>query len=501
MKKTEASIERPPVVAIMGHIDHGKSTLLDYVRKSNIVDKEAGGITQHIAAYEVERKAPDGSLKRITFLDTPGHEAFGSLRVRGAQVADIAILIISAEDGVKPQTLEALECIKKDELPFVVAINKIDKAGANIDKTKQDLAEHDVFVEGYGGNISWVGISAKTGEGVDELLDLVLLTAELESFTGDAHTPGSGVIIESNLDTKKGITATAIIKNGTVSRGDFAVSGISISPLRIVEDFQGKMLSKATFSSPIRIVGWDSLPEVGAPFTVVKTKKEALALVEKAKETGDHENEKVQHKAEEGVLTIPVVIKADTTGSLEAIRYEMKKIEKERITVQIILSAIGPVNESDIKAASINENALVIGFNTKIDPQARSIAERLNIEIHSFDIIYKLTEWLNQTLIDKTPSIEVEESTGRAKILKVFSKTKDKQVVGGRAEVGAMVSGAQVKILRRDGEIGMGRIKGLQMQKVEAQSVPEGNEFGAMIESRIELIPGDHIETFKVVKK
>ena len=249
---TQTRIVRPPVIVVMGHIDHGKSTLLDYIRNTNVVDKEAGGITQHISAYEVMHAGKDGKTYPITFLDTPGHEAFQSMRQRGALVADIAILVVSAEDGVKQQTLEALKAIRSDEIPFIVAINKIDRPGADIDRTKQNLAENDIYVEGYGGDIPFVAISAKTGEGIPELLDILLLVAELESLSADTAKNGQGIIIESNLDTKKGITATAIILDGTLRKGEFAVSGNSISPLRIVENFAGKPIESATFSSPVQ---------------------------------------------------------------------------------------------------------------------------------------------------------------------------------------------------------------------------------------------------------
>ncbi len=489
--------ERPPVITIMGHIDHGKSTLLDHIRKTNVVDKEAGGITQHLSAYEVIHTGKNEKEKKITFLDTPGHEAFGAIRARGAKVADIGILVVSAEDGVKPQTLEALRILKDDNIPFVVAINKIDKPGASVDRTKQNLAENDIFIEGYGGNVPWTAISAKTGEGVPELLDLLLLVAELEELTADSDANGSGIIIESNLDTKKGIIATAIIKDGTVRLGQFAVCEESVSPLRIIENFLGKPIKEATFSSPIRIIGWDSPPKVGSEFICLTDKKEAASLAAKNKT----DTIKAPQAVDDGKTIIPVIVRADTAGSIDALVYEIAKLENERIVPKIVLSGIGPVSENDIRVASSHENPLVVAFHSPIDPQAGSLALRLGISIDQFDIIYKLTEWLEQALSERTPKIEVEETTGQAKILKFFSKTREKQVIGGRVESGEIVSGEQVKILRRDEEIGRGRIRELQTQKEKIGRVEEGKEFGAMIESKTEIAPGDKIECFATVNK
>jgi translation initiation factor IF-2 len=500
MKDTNQNlIERPSIIAVMGHIDHGKSTLLDYIRKTNVTEREAGGITQHLSAYEVNHEGKDGEVHRITFLDTPGHEAFRAIRTRGARVADIGILVVSAEDGVKPQTIEALNSLREANMPFVVAINKIDKPGANIEKTKQNLAENDVYLEGYGGKVPWVAISAKTGDGVSELLDLLLLVAELEEFKANPLTAASGFVIESNLDTKKGIVATAIITDGTIKKGLFAVCGNSISPTRILENFLGKPINEATFSSPIRIIGWDSQPLVGEKFICFSDKKDAFAEIEKYSEI--KEKTDVMEILPTDVVVIPVVLKADTSGSLEALLYEITKLANDRIKFKIILSNVGPVAENDVKAAGAHLGALVIGFHTKVEPTAASLALRIGIKVESFDIIYKLTEWLEETLKERTPSIEAEEVTGKAKILKFFSITKDKQILGGKVESGAISVNEAVKIMRRDVEIARGRIRELQMQKEKTSSVPEDKEFGAMIEAKIEIAPGDRIESFTIVNK
>jgi translation initiation factor IF-2 len=498
IKETKNFVERPPIIAVMGHIDHGKSTLLDYIRKTNIVDKEAGGITQHLSAYEVVHKGKGGKEHKITFLDTPGHEAFKAIRARGAHVADIGVLVVSAEDGVKPQTLEALLVIKESKIPYVVAINKIDKEGANIDRTKQNLAENDVFVEGYGGEIPWVAISAKVGTGVSELLDLLLLVAELEELKANPDLQAKGIIIESNLDSKKGITATAIITDGTLKKGEFAQCGKSISPLRIVDDFLGKPIETASFSTPIRIVGWDSAPTVGLEFNCFKDKKGALESVSKY---NPDEEKAIKKEVDLTKTVIPIILKADTSGSLDALIYEVGKLANDRILPTVVLSGIGPVTENDVRAASTNDNAFIIGFHTKVEPQAESLALRLGTPLHSFDIIYKMTEWLVDALKERTPAIESEEMKGRAKIIKLFSKTRDKQIIGGKVETGTISVNEVVKILRRDADIGQGRIKELQMQKNKVSSVEEGKEFGAMVEAKIEIAPSDRIESFTIVKR
>ena len=489
--------ERAPVVVIMGHIDHGKSTLLDYIRKTNITDKEAGGITQHISAYEVVHEK-DGTKKKITFLDTPGHAAFAKMRSRGANVADIAILVVSAEDGVKPQTVEALKAIRGAGLPFVVAINKIDKPAANIERTKQNLAENDVYLEGYGGDVSWVAISAKTGQGVNELLDLILLAAELADFKGDAGKKAEGIVIETKLDTKKGISATLIIKDGMLSRGAYIVAGDAWTPVRIMENFLGKPIESASFGSPIQIIGWTKLPEVGSVFYAVDSKKEAEAAA-----TG-YKKEIVAAKkiAEAGIVekvVIPVILKTDTVGSLEGIEHEINKIKNESVEVRMIQSGIGPISEIDIKGALGAAGAVVLGFNVKTDSAALNLADRSGIVVKNFDIIYKLSEYLEALAVERTPK-PTEEIKGVATILKVFSKQRDRQVIGGKVMSGALKVGEIVTIRRRAAEIGTGKIRNLQQMKADVDTVAEGKEFGAQLESKIDLASNDTIESIKLLK-
>ena len=498
---SEAQTERPPIVVVMGHIDHGKSTLLDSIRKSNVVAGEAGGITQHISAYEVTHQNEKGEEKRITFLDTPGHEAFQKMRFRGAEIADIAILVVSAEEGVKAQTLEALECITKSAIPFIVAINKIDRPNANIERTKQSLVEHGVYLEGMGGQVPSVAISAKQGDGIPELLDMMLLVAELEDLKGNPNKLAEGVIIESHLDSKKGISATVIIRDGTLRKGMFIASGGSVAPVRIMEDFTGKPIQEATFSSPVRIVGWSAVPFVGAPFGSFENKRDAEQAASETAPASTTAGNTGMEAEVEGVLSLPIILKADVLGSLDALEHEFQKLTTDRVKLRVIQKNVGAISENDIKVASGIEGTLVLGFNTKIDGPARDLAERAGVEVQTFDIIYKLSEWLAEIVAARTPKVQTEEVTGRAKILKSFSRVKDKQVIGARAEQGTLVLKGQVRIIRREVEIGRGTIVSLQQSKTTVQKIDAGNEFGAQIQSKIELVPGDYLETVVVTVK
>lgn len=486
-------VSRPPIIVIMGHIDHGKSTLLDYIRKSNTVAGEVGGITQHLSAYVVEHTTKEKEVKRITFLDTPGHAAFQKMRFRGADVADVAVLIVSAEDGVMPQTMEALECINKAGIPYVIAINKIDRPGADLVRTQSSLIEHGIYIEGMGGDISWVATSAKTGDGVDDLLDLLLLTADIAELKGDKNAPAEGTVLEGHLDEKRGNTGTLIIKNGTLKSGSFVVSGDSLAPVRIMEDWSGKTIKEASLSEPVGIVGWNTVPKTGATFTTVATKKEAEALASLQKNL-----EKRNHTTDSDLPVIPILIKADVLGSIDAIEHELSKFESDRISVRIIDTGVGNVTRSDVQNVSATDNAIIVGFNVVVDHEAVDLAERLGVEIDTFTIIYELSEWLNSALKERTPQKEEEKVSGKAKILKHFSTQKNIQVLGGRAEEGSLALKQQVKITRRDVEMGRGTIVNLQQQKSDVQSVSSG-EFGMQIESKTEIAPGDYIEAFDIV--
>src|SRR3989344_2556517 len=362
-------LPRPPVVVIMGHVDHGKSTLLDYIRKTNVVEGEVGGITQRISAYEVAHQD-----SKITFLDTPGHEAFSKMRERGARIADIAILVVSAEDGVKPQTIEAWKSILEMKLPVIVAINKIDKPSANVEKTKIELAEKEIYLENYGGKIPFVEISAKTGEGVDTLLLLINILAEMESWQCCAEDEASGFVIEANLDSKRGIQASLVIKNGTLKNGMTVVVEKSLCSTRIIENFLGKAVNEATASSPVRIFGFDKMPQVGAEFKSFKDKKKAQEYIEKLPSSRPPREKNLSHMSKDGAVgdkkTIPIILKADSAGSLEALEKEIAVIKSEGAEFRIIGKGVGPISESDIKGITDGANALIVGFNVKADKSA-----------------------------------------------------------------------------------------------------------------------------------
>lgn len=488
-------VKRSPVVVVMGHIDHGKSSLLDYIRKSNVIDTEAGGITQHLSAYMVEHTTKEGATDTITFLDTPGHEAFQKMRLRGADVADVAILIVSAEDGVKPQTLEALNAIKQADIPFIVAINKIDKPGANIQMTQSSLIENEIYIEGMGGDIPWVGISAKSGEGIDELLDLVVLTADLAELTGDTNATATGHVIESKVDAKRGNTATLIVKEGTLQSGQFVVIGDSFAPVRIMEDYQGKTIKEAGLSVPARIVGFNGVPEVGVTFNTVSSKKEAEELIAFNQEAA----EKVDVvRTRTDLPIVPLLIKADVYGTIEAIQHELNKFESDRITVKVIDATVGDISVSDVQNVSATQDAIIVGFNVKVERPAKDLAERLGVEIDTFDIIYELSEWLNTALKNRTPKKEEKIETGTVKILKHFSTQKFTHVLGGRVDEGEIKLNQPVKILRRDIEIGTGVVKNLQQGKSDTDKVLEG-EFGMQLETKTEITAGDYLKPFDTV--
>jgi translation initiation factor IF-2 len=538
-KRDQNLIVRPPVIVVMGHIDHGKSTLLDYIRKTNIVAGEAGGITQHMGAYQVEHISPDGAKTMLTFLDTPGHEAFCDIRERGAQVADVAILAVSAEDGVKPQTMEAYKVIKSSKIPYVVAITKIDKPNANIDQAKTSLGENEIYVEGWGGDIPCVPISAVNGKGVPELLDMVLLVTAMADLKADLSLPATGNIIESTLDTRKGISATLLLKNGSLHLGSFVVSGSAYSPVRFIENFKGEKVETATASMPIKILGWNKMPTCGSEFTVVKSKKEAekiaseneLKVKSQKHSTGSEQGQKtsankipsknktrdsagnnvgsIDTKNSDGeneeptIVTIPIIIKADVIGSLDGVKHELAKIKHDKVQLKIVSEGIGSINENDVKTALGDPTILLIGFNAAPESKAASMIERSAVAllVKNFGIIYELTQYVKDALVAKIPKEYMEEMTGRAKILALFSKEKDKQVVGGKVETGTIESGNEVRIIRRDAEIGRGKIRELQQAKKRTDEIREGFEFGMLLDAKIEVAAGDRVEAVRTVEK
>ncbi len=489
-------ISRPPVIAVMGHIDHGKSKLLDYIRKTNIVDKESGGITQHTSAYEVIHNE-----QKITFLDTPGHAAFTTMRERGAQIADIAILIVSAEEGVKAQTLEALKSIQDHNTPFVVAINKIDRPEADVEKTKQSLAENGVFLEGYGGSTPVALISAKEGTGVNELLDLLLLVAELEELTGTTEIPAEGFVLETHLDPRSGTTATLIIKDGTLHDNDYLVVGKEITKIKRLANFLDAPVEKLTFSAPAHISGLTKLPPVGAPFKAFASKKEAECFAACAPTEENCRRALNCNTEADGIINLPIIIKADVAGTLEAVEKELAKIKVENVNLNIIDLGVGSITENDIKQVQAFPNAKILGFRVKAEKSAMALAEKSKAVIETSDIIYKLSEWLEEEMKQAAPKQTIEEVLGKAKILKTFGENGEKQIVGGIVGQGKIVRGKEIKVLRRENEVGRGKIVSLQMQKIKTDEVLENNQFGAEVDAKVEIAPGDYLEAFETVVK
>lgn len=498
MSKPASNISvRPPVVVVMGHVDHGKSTLLDFIRHTSIVAGEAGGITQHVAAYEVLRPSTgSGQAKKITFIDTPGHAAFSAIRARGANVADIAILVVAADDGVKAQTLEALAQIREAKIPFIVAINKIDKPNADLNRTQASLLEQNVFLEKLGGDIPWVAISAKAGTGIEELLDLILLVAELADFKADASKSATGYVIEAHRDQKRGIAATLIITDGTLETGMALLAGRAIAPVRIMEDHSGRALKSASFSTPITLVGFDELPAVGETFHAYRNKREAESVRETMAAAPHSAGASAPvNPAGTGRFYLPVIIRADASGSLEAIEHEISKIGDEHAAVSLVQSGIGNISENDVKAAMAGSmHAVLVGFNVAVDPIASALALQHDVAIVTFDIIYKLTEHLEERLAALKPKRVIEEIAGRARVIKQFSTQKEMHVIGGGVTEGYIAKGGTVRIIRRKLPIGNGKVINIQSNKQNVARVEATSEFGAQIESKFEIAEGDILE-------
>lgn len=491
--------ERPPIVAVLGHVDHGKSTLLDFLRKTNVVAGEAGGITQHVAAYEVIHKAADGNEKRLTFIDTPGHAAFKSIRARGASIADIAILVVSAEDGVKEQTLEALSSIKESGIPYVVAINKIDKPGADVERTKASLLENGIYVEGMGGDVPFAPVSAKTGAGIPELLDLLLLVAEIEELRGDPTSPATGFVVEAHRDPKRGIAATLIITDGSLSAGEAVLAGDALAPLRLIDDHTGKSIKKASFSTPISVIGFDALPPVGAPFTTYANKKDAEKARLEAKRATPATTNTVSSR--EHTFVLPIVVKADVSGSLEAVVGEVSKLGDEHAGAAIIQSGIGAISENDVKTAVAGSGTtpVILGFGVSIDANAVEAARQAGILIEVFDIIYELTDRLKELIKERAPKRIVETVHARARILKLFSTRRNETTIGGAVFEGILEKGSLVRIMRKEELLGTGKLVNIQMNRQDVSRIEKGGEFGAQLETSLELAPGDLLESFSSV--
>jgi translation initiation factor IF-2 len=482
IKENKNLTERPPVVVILGHVDHGKSSILEAIKGLKIIDKESGGITQHIGAYEVEHLE-----KRITFVDTPGHEAFSSMRSRGARVADIAVLVVAADEGVKKQTEEAIEHIKKAEIPMVVAINKIDKPEANPDRVTQQLAEKEVYLESLGGKVPCSLVSAKEKKGLEDLLEMILLISEMEELKADFSVPASGIIVESHLDSLKGPTTTLIVENGTLKKGDVIATKSAMGKAKALENSQGEKINEASPSMPAVVNGFEKVPFVGEKFQVFSDTDSAKKFLEEKKET--ERIVKPENKSDEKVN---LVLKADFFGSLEAIQGIINEIPQERVSLNIVKAEVGDINESDIKTAR-SSNSQVIGFKVKIKSGVTIIAERDNVHIFLFDIIYEIVEQVRK-LMEKVINPKTERTDwGKAKVLALFLKEKNRQILGCKVIQGETRKLSNLEVFRMNQEtneeeiVGRGKVVNLKKGEKETEKVFQGEECGILYEGNIKI--------------
>mgnify|MGYP001568094588 FL=1 len=497
-RETDKKI-RPPIVVVVGHVDHGKTSILDWYRKTKIAEKESGGITQHIAAYEVEQ---DG--KKLTFIDTPGHEAFPQIRVRGATIADIAILVVAADEGVKAQTREAIAVIRQSKIPFVVALNKTDKPGANPERIKQELAKEEVLVEGYGGQVPAVEISAKTGERMDELLETVLLVAEMESLHTDTAMPTHGLVLEAGRTSTRGSSATMLILNGVLKKSDVLVIGKSVEPIKILENFLGRSISEAYASSPVIVAGLSRVPAAGDTCTAFPDKKSAeeFAASLPAPDSGAAIKHPSVSPAPDNADAPPkpvfnVIIKADAQGSREALESEAQKLATENVAIKILKSEVGDINESDVKLAAATGLVTIAGFRVRTDSSVRETARHAHIRILTGTVIYELLNALKKEITELVPAEKKRIILGRIKILKLFKKDNGGQIVGGRVEEGVVRRGADAQISRNGEEIGGGAIAQVQREKTPADEAGAGAECGLLVQTKISIQPGDILTVFQ----
>ncbi len=461
---------RPPIVVIVGHIDHGKTTLLDYIRKTNVAGREAGNITQSIGAYEIEYPSTDsGQVRRITFIDTPGHEAFSHMRAHGVKGADLAILVVAADDGVKPQTKDVLTHIREAGIPFVVAINKIDLEAADVEKTKQGLIQAGVLLEGVGGDVSYQLISALKGDGIKELLDLIILVADVEKLTYNPKASGQGVVLNSFRDAQKGIIVGAVIKNGVLCVGDAVYTPTANGKIRSLKDFSGNTVKRLEPSSPALIFGFSELPNIGELIAVGESRAEpqAVTIPEEKAETISKEEECVK-----------LILKADETGSLEALQGIINKISSDELPLYVVKTGVGNIYENDVKFAD-STGADIIGFHIKADKAALNLAKARHIVIITSPIIYKLEEELRKHLAEIAPK---EERI--IEILAVFGLPKGKeQIIGGKVIKGFVKNQELFSIVHDGKTIGSGKILNLQSQKEDIQQAEEEQEVGLLVES------------------
>jgi translation initiation factor IF-2 len=507
-----ATAPRPPVVTIMGHVDHGKTTLLDTIRKTNVVEGEFGGITQHIGAYQIEVDH-NGEKRKITFLDTPGHRAFTKMRARGASVTDIVVLVVAADDGIMPQTVEAIQHAQAAKVPIVVAINKIDKPDAKPDRIKQQLTEHNLVVEEYGGDVIAVPVSAKTGEGVDSLLDYILLVAELHELKATPSGHAHGTIVEARTEPGRGPVATVLVQSGTLQVGDSLVAGSVYGKVRAMSDDRGDRIQKAGPATPVEVVGFNAAPDAGDTVQVVKNEKEARALGEirqqKARTSRLEGAVKrvtladIARKVSEGeVKDLNLIVKADVQGSVEAVLGELAQVEANKteaeVRLMLKLSGVGNITETDVDLAAATGSTL-IGFNVKADGGATRAAERSGVEIRLYNIIYDLTADVEKAMKGMLTPIYEESPLGRAEVRQNFRTPKGITIAGSYVTEGKLVRGAEVRLHRGADLLYTGKIDTLRRIKDDVREVAQGFECGlTLADYNEEYKPGDIVECFEM---
>lgn len=496
---------RPPVVTIMGHVDHGKTTLLDSFRESNLVGKESGGITQHIGAYIVTH-----NNHPITFVDTPGHEAFTQLRARGAKVTDIVILVVAADDGVMPQTKEAISHAKAADIPIIVAINKIDKANADVDKTKQQLSKEGLLVEDWGGDVVSVEVSATEKKNLEELLDMILLVSEVNELKANPNSEAFGVVLEAHLDAKKGAVATVILQSGTLKQGDAFISGITHGKVRALLDENGGLMKEAKPSMPVEILGFMDVPESGDLFQVVQnveTSKKISQLRKNQTKTEDDDSsehmtlDQLFQKIEEGeVKELPLVIKGDVQGSVEVLSDILPNLSLEEVQVKIVHAATGHITESDVLLASAS-NAILIGYNLKANQKIQNLAKEEKVEIRTYNVIYQLTDHIKKALTGLLEPILKEKTLGRAEVRKIFQIPRIGVIAGCYVQDGIITRNAEIRILRDNEIIHQGKISSLKHIKENVTEVKKNCECGIGIDKFTDIQEEDIIEAFIIEKE
>ncbi|WP_415322196.1 translation initiation factor IF-2 [Clostridium perfringens] len=492
--------KRPPIITVMGHVDHGKTSLLDAIRKSKVTSTEAGGITQHIGAYTVEVNG-----ETLTFLDTPGHEAFTAMRARGAQITDVVILVVAADDGIMPQTVEAINHCKAANVPMIVAINKMDREGANPDRVKQELTEHGLVVEDWGGDIIAVPVSAKTRENIDTLLEMVLLTSEMQELKADAGRKAKGTVVEAKLDKGRGAVATLLVQNGTLHMGDSIIVGSTYGRIRAMFDDSGKKIKSAGPSIPVEVLGLSEVPAAGDRFTVVKDEKTARNMAEARKEKIRQESFATSHRVsledlysqikEGSVKELSVIVKADVQGSVEAIKASLEKLSTDDVKVRVIHGAVGAISETDITLAAAS-NAIVIGFNVRPDNNAVVASERDGVEVKTYRVIYDAIEDIKSAMIGMLDPEYKEVVLGTAEIRATYKISNVGTIAGGYVLTGKLVRNADVRVIREGIVIFESKLASLKRFKDDVKEVNAGYECGFSVEKFNDIKEGDIIEAY-----